>query len=299
MLLFFGAVVFWLTVFISFLFFSPSKDRVNLLFLGEAGSNHDGASLTDTIIFSSIAADGSVLISIPRDIWLDSGKSKINSLYSTGGFPKIESAMEDILGQKIDGSILIDFSLFERIIDQVGGVRVNVEAAFDDYYYPLPGKENDPCSGDPTLACRFEHLHFEAGWQTMDGQTALKFARSRHAEGDEGTDYARSRRQQMIIAALKNQVFSWKFLAQPVRVLELARMIKNDLKNDLSKETLLSVVKIMLWPKARAFSTYVLDGWEKAEGYLYHPAKHSSGLWVLLPQGNNWLGVHQFVESIL
>lgn len=284
---------------LSYLFFFKEQDRINLLFLGEAGLGHDGSTLTDTIILTSIGKSGSVMVSIPRDIWWIEEKSKVNSLYSTGGFPKAETSFSQMLGIPVNGSVLIDFTVFERIVDQIGGVNLEVEATFDDYLYPIPGKENDLCDGDKTFACRYEHLHFDAGLQRMNGETALKYARSRHAEGDEGTDYARSRRQQIVISAIKNRILSRSFLLNPGRIIGLIEIIKNSVKNDVSKGDLLSLSKIILEPPARKMSTYVLDGWEKADGYLYHPIKHESGLWVLLPQGDDWGGIHQFIQSIL
>lgn len=287
-------VAFW-----SFLFFFKEAERVNFLFLGEAGPGHDGSTLTDTIIFASLGKTGSVMVSVPRDIWWDQSESKVNALYSDGGFLKVEEDFSQMLGQKIDGVILIDFAGFEKIIDQLGGIKVEVEATFDDYQYPIAGKENDLCDGDKTFACRWEHLHFDAGWQLMNGQTALKYARSRHAEGDEGTDYARSRRQQQVIAAIKSRIVSREFFLHPERMMGLVKVAKESVKNDLSVKLVLSIGKILFYQEARLPKTYVLDGWEKADGYLYHPTKHLSGLWVLLPQGDRWEGIHEFIQSIL
>ena len=133
----------------------------------------------------------------------------------------------------------------------------------------------------------------------MNGETALKYARSRHADGDEGTDYARSRRQQIVISAIKNRILSRSFLFNPKRIFGLAQIVRDSVRNDITKEDLLSVSKIVFVKEARKVSTYVLDGWENVDGYLYHPVKHESGLWVLLPQGDDWGGIHQFIQSIL
>lgn len=293
------AVLFGLVALLSYWVFYQGKDRVNLLFLGEAGPGHDGSTLTDTIILTSVGKTGSVMVSIPRDIWWVEEKSKVNSLYSTGGFPKAESSFFQMLGVPVTASVLIDFNVFEKIVDQLGGIKVEVDATFDDYLYPIPGKENDLCDGDKTFSCRYEHLHFDAGMRVMNGETALKYARSRHAEGDEGTDYARSRRQQIVISAIKNRILSRSFLLNPGRMIGLAQIVKNSVKNDMTREDLLSISKIVFIKEARKVSTYVLDGWENVDGYLYHPVKHESGLWVLLPQGDTWDGVHQFIQSIL
>ena len=71
------------------------------------------------------------------------------------------------------------------------GNRCFIPKAFTDSQYPIAGKENDACGGDATFACRYKTVQFQAGSQHMDGKTALMYVRSRHAEGDEGTDFAR------------------------------------------------------------------------------------------------------------
>lgn len=292
-------ILFALSAIFGFIFFYKGKERVNLLFLGESGPGHQGATLTDTIIFTSVSKEGTVLLSIPRDIWYEPLKTKINSLYFYGGLPQEEEAIGEILGQRIDVSVLVDFDLFVKTIDLLGGIDVYIEGTFDDFKYPIPGKEEDLCGGDKTFACRYEHIHFDQGWQHMDGETALKFARSRYAVGDEGTDYARSRRQQKVIAALKTRIFSPWFFSRPGNILGLLRVLSQGIKSDLKVDDFLSFGKILLKFSSKKMNTFVLDGWETAEGYLYHPQKHSSGQWVLLPQGEDWSGVHQFVDSIL
>ncbi|PJE67301.1 hypothetical protein COU95_03080 [Candidatus Shapirobacteria bacterium CG10_big_fil_rev_8_21_14_0_10_40_9] len=292
-------ILFAASAIFGFIFFYKGKERVNLLFLGESGPGHEGATLTDTIIFTSVSKERTVLLSIPRDIWYEPLKTKINSLYFYGGLPQEEEAMGEILGQRIDTVVLVDFDTFVKTIDFLGGIDVYVEGTFDDFKYPIPGKEEDLCGGDKTFTCRYEHVHFEAGLKHFDGQTVLKFVRSRNAVGDEGTDYARSRRQQKIIAALKNKIFSPWILGKPGNIFALWRLLNQGLKTDFKIDDLIPLVKILATPSSRKMSTFVLDGWETAEGYLYHPQKHPSGQWVLLPVGESWEGIHQFVSSIL
>ena len=292
-------ILFALSAIFGFIFFYKGKERVNLLFLGESGPGHQGATLTDTIIFTSVSKNGTVLLSIPRDIWYEPLKTKINSLYFYGGLPQEKKVLEDILGERLDAAILVDFDLFVKTIDLLGGIDVYVEGTFDDFKYPIPGKEEDLCGGDKTFACRYEHIHFDQGLQHMDGETTLKFARSRNAVGDEGSDYARSRRQQKVIAALKSKIFSPWFLSKPGNILGLLRVLSQGVKSDLKVDDFLSLGKILLKPSSKKMNTFVLDGWETAEGYLYHPQKHSSGQWVLLPVGESWEGIYSFVSSIL
>ena len=292
-------ILFALVSLFSFFLFYKGQERVNILVLGEAGTNHAGASLTDTIIFTSIAKDSSVLMSIPRDIWYEPTQTKINEIYSMGSFPMVRDIFGRMLNQPIDAVVVINFDTFIKMVDTLGGLDVNVEGTFDDLQYPIAGKENDLCNGDLTYACRYEQLHFDAGWEKMNGERALKYARSRHAVGDEGTDYARSRRQQQVIAAFKTKLMSPDFFLNFSKVKEIVQITKDGLPHDMTKAQIISLAKILVYPSSRKASSYVLDGWEKAEGYLYHPVAHYSKLWVLLPAGDTWEGVHQFVASIL
>ncbi|MFZ5845535.1 MAG: LCP family protein, partial [Patescibacteria group bacterium] len=191
--------------------------RTNVLVLGIAGGTHEGADLTDTMMVLSLAKEPKklVLISIPRDIWSDTLKDKINSAYHYGNEKKpgggmilAKAIVEDVVGIPIHYGLLIDFSGFKELIDLVGGVKVKVSRSFTDPNFPISGRENDPCQGDPKLACRYETVQFTAGEELMAGERALKYVRSRHAEGEEGSDFARSRRQQEVFVALKDKLVS-------------------------------------------------------------------------------------------
>ena len=210
----------------------------NVAIYGIGGEGHEGADLTDTILVASLRhSDNMVkLLAIPRDIWIESLKIKINSAYHYGnekgagqGLALANTALSEVLGIPIHYSALIDFTGFIKLIDTVGGVDVNVVNTFDDYKYPIPGMEN----AEPESS-RYEHLHFDAGLTHMDGITALKFARSRHAEGEEGTDYARGARQQLIISALKDRVISSKTLLNLKTLTTIGDSLKSSVDTDVT-----------------------------------------------------------------
>lgn len=189
-----------------------SEGRTNVLILGQAGGDHAGAELTDTMIIGSLRdgdAPALVTLPLPRDIWSEELHDKINSAYyygnlrAEGGLAFVKTIISKYTGLPIHYVILLDFSGFERVIDVVGGVEVTVEDGFTDHEYPIAGRENDDCGGDMKYGCRFETVSFLSGLQQMDGATALKFVRSRHANGDEGTDFARGRRQQAVFSAIR------------------------------------------------------------------------------------------------
>lgn len=278
---------------------------MNLLILGESGPGHAGETLTDTLIFASITPKReTVLVSVPRDLWYTPWQTKINTLYYYGqqrgdGFGWTKQILGEILGQKVDRALLVDFKVFKDLVDLVGGVDVKVERTFDDYKYPLEGKENDPCGGDPAYQCRYEHIRFEAGFQHFNGEQALKFVRSRYAEGEEGTDSARSTRQQKVILALEKKISSPGVFLSPAKIVGLREIIQERIKSDLTRDDLLALGKMMLSSQARQLQSFVVNSWQEESGFIYHPKKHASGQWVLLLKDPSWEELHRFMDCLL
>lgn len=203
--------------------------RENFAFYGYGGPGHDGPYLTDSILVISVQPRASgppsvAEISVPRDwfvpIQLGNGKTtaqRINTAYADGeaaggGSPSSDPAagaavanptLAHLLGITIDHWVGLDFNAFKAAVDAVGGVEVNVPDSFTDYQYPA-----DACDQNQGT-CGYITIRFKAGEQHMDGETALQFSRSRHSnDNGEGTDFARSRRQQLVVAALKSKVVS-------------------------------------------------------------------------------------------
>lgn len=297
-----------------------TDNRVNILVLGIGGGNHDGPNLTDTIILTSLDEKGKkvTLSSIPRDLWfpdLDGKDKKINNAYSDGelkrkggGLPLAKAAVSKITGQRVDYVVRIDFSGFVKAVDIIGGLDVNVENSFDDYEYPISGKENDPCGKTEEdlealatmsaeqqvldLPCRYKHLHFDKGLNHMDGQTALEFVRSRHAVGDEGSDFARSKRQEKIINAFKEKVLSAETLINPAKILNLYSVLKDSIDTDIKQEEFDDFIRLaQKMSKAKIRSAIIDIGDEnvKRNGLLIHPLITSefNYEWVLIPRIGN------------
>jgi LCP family protein required for cell wall assembly len=232
--------------------------RTNILLLGIGGGTHDGADLTDTIIVLSLnnKTHAMALISIPRDLWSDELKDKINSAYhygeikkKGGGLVLSKASMEDVVGLPVHYGVVVDFSGFKKVIDLVGGVTITVPKAFDDPDYPIAGKENDDCNGDPLFRCRYETLHFDAGAQNMNGDRALKYVRSRHADGNQGSDFARSKRQQDLLIALKQKFTNPAAWSSPQKVSELLHAIDDATDSDMNAGEFLTVGKFIAQTK--------------------------------------------------
>lgn len=269
--------------------------QTNILLLGIGDAGHDGPNLTDTMIVASIkpASPSAIfLLSVPRDIYLDSLEGKINSAYFKN-LNAAQMAVTEVTGLPIHYSISMDFSAFEKIIDILGGVNINVERTFDDYDYPVDRKEMDSCDGDPEFRCRYQHLHFNAGSQHFDGATALKFVRSRHAEGEEGTDFARSKRQQLVIKAVQTKIFSNETLLNPKKILSIYGELKShvDTNFDLSHPD--ELFKLALKYKNAQIKNIFLD-----TNLLDNPPEDYRG-WILLPKDGSWNEVHKFIKDQL
>ena len=296
-LLFSGGI--WCGYYIKKNYFAPLPDcygKINFLLLGINGGGGSGDDLTDSMIFVSLNrfSGKAVLISLPRDLWIPSIQAKINTTYHYGGFDLTKKVVGEVLGQNIDHVAVLNFDSFKEIVDSLGGVEVEVLEGFDDFFYPIKGKENDLCNGDKEYNCRYEHLHFDAGAQLMDGERALKFVRSRNAEGDEGTDFARSLRQQQLLKALKGTVVSQKLYFKPKKAMEIIRTVQIAVETDFPESRYGSLLLFI--------SKVNLEGLKPAsvdESLLVHPKTHSSKQWVLIPKTGDWGEIQKFTQDLL
>ncbi len=278
------------------------RGRVNILFLGIGGEGHDGANLTDTIIVFSIdTKDKKVaMLSIPRDLSIpmdNLGWRKINNVNAyaemsqpgTGG-PATSQAVSNILQAPIDYYARVDFEGFKKIIDYFGGVEIEVENTFDDYTYPAEGQEANPVYVD-----RFEHLHFDKGQQVMNGDRALKYARSRHAFGPEGTDFARARRQQKVIEALKAKALSAETLTNPKLIANVIGELNKNVDTNLKVWEMLKVWQLVKGVNQSDIITKVLSN--APDGLLMDSTGYD-GAYLLMPRTGNFSEIDYYFQHI-
>lgn len=309
-----------------------TNSNINILLLGIGGGSHEGPNLTDTIILATINQKNNkvVLTSIPRDLWvpdLTTDVKKINAAYADGeskrkggGLIETKAIVRKITGQNVDYGIRIDFSGFVKAVDVVGGLDVNVDKGFDDYAYPLSGKEDEACGNTPEdiklytesgtasadlelikFPCRYKHIHFDKGMQHMDGETALEFVRSRHATGEEGTDFARSKRQEKIIKAFKDKVMSAETLINPVKIINLYNTVKESIDTDINQNELDDFIRLAQKMKTVKIQSATIDyGDAQRNGLLINPAfsEEFGFSWVLIPRiGNgNFSEIHKYID---
>ena len=278
------------------------RDRINFLLLGIGGAGHDGPQLTDTIMVASIKPSTKqvALLSIPRDLAVpiaDKGWGKINSINAyaeqsepgSGGLATSQ-AIGDLLQAPIDYYVRIDFSGFEKIIDQIGGVDVYVDNTLDDYAYPILGNEDNP-----NYASRYEHLHIEKGWQHMDGTLALKYARSRHGLGVEGSDFARAKRQQKIIEAAKEKILTANFLLNPSQISSLISTLHDNISTNLKIWEIIKVWSFVKDIKSDQIINRVLDN---SPSGLLVDARGDQGAYILNPRSGSFTEIQYLFSSI-
>lgn len=175
------------------------QGRTNVLIIGRDAI---GSGLTDTIMIGSYFHKEKkfVTLSIPRDFYVSDGfgSYKINALFpfaeqneQGSGEKKLAEFITKEYGIEIHYWASINFEGLVKVIDELGGITVNVDNEFTDCLYP--NSTNGYIRPCPT---------FKAGEVNMNGTTALIYARSRQGSNGEGSDFARARRQSKVIQAI-------------------------------------------------------------------------------------------------
>ncbi len=228
--------------------------RTNILLLGiDKRSVEIGPSRTDTMIVLTVnpADKAAGMLSIPRDLWVSipgHAEGRINtahfigdaSNYPGGGPALAKLTVQYAIGVPIHYYIRINFEGFERLIDAVGGITIDVQEPIHDEKYP------DGSFGYMTV-------DIPAGVQHMDGKTALQYARSRHG----GSDFIRARRQQEVIKAIRDKVLH---LGIPLtKIPEMLRIAGDSVQTDLSLTQIYELAKLALDIPGDGLTNAVID----------------------------------------
>lgn len=276
------------------------------LILGIGGSDHEGPNLTDTILLASYNPQSHSLntLGLPRDIWDTDTQDKINATYTYALAQKevdpyiyTRLKFERITGIPIDHILIINFETFANTIDMLGGINVQNDVAFIDPQYPVAGLENKVCIPfDSTYGCRYESVSFTKGPILMDGSAALKFVRSRHATGDEGTDFARSHRQQIVLAAVMQKILSLVTTLQTGPLVKLVSYANAHVERTLSnKEAFLYLADILSHR-----NTLHLSHQKLPDGFLIvPPAAEYEGRYVLVPKDKNDTTLSSEIQKLI
>lgn len=288
--------VFWSFAQISNIISSPTKGtflqkgpltkdengHVNIVLLGVAGEGGEGGNLSDSIMIASFnpKIPSVSFLSLPRDLYVESemGSRRINEVYAAAkykhkdaqkGLDIVKKAISKFTGIDIHYGAVINFDIFEEIIDELGGIEVFVPEDITDPFYP------DKDYGYQTFVIR-------KGLQKLDGATALKYARSRKTS----SDYDRARRQQDILLAIRKKAEDIALLSNFDKLTEFYKLYQKNIATDIKIKELITLAKIGLNIDYQNAVVAVLnDDPQKQGGYLYTPAKEFyGGRYVLLPE---------------
>lgn len=305
--------------------------RTNILVIGsdERDSGAESARiLTDTMMIVSIGIldNNVVMVSLPRDLWVANYKcttdicggstyksDKLNAVYEYGGVEELKNVVENVTGVPIHYYVVVTFDLFKDAINTLGGIDVMVDNAFTDRYYPIEGMETNLCGMTPQEAaklpnefsfpCRWKTISFPTGPQAMDATTALEFARSRHGDNNEDTDFARAKRQQKVIVAIKDKALSLETLLNPTKLKGLYDSYSKNVTTNVDFKTLESFALLSQQINFDKAVSVVLDDRSEADkgGLLYAPSDATlyGGLYVLVPRTGDFSQVHAYMQKYI
>lgn len=272
----------------------PEK-RINILLLGMAGKGKPGGELTDTIMIASIDTQSNkvALLSLPRDLYTSVPDSKysakINSLYKYGlsneeGIEPLKKTIEEITSLSINYYLIVNFSGFEKFIDDIGGINVDVQRDIYDAAYPGPNYS-------------YEIFELKKGFHTLDGATALKYARERH-DDPEG-DFGRAKRQQQVIQSAKNKIFSTQTLLNPFAVSKMIDTLGDNIKTDITLEEIDSFIKLTKNLDTQNINNAVVDAWkEDSLLKVSHIFYENSRAFILVPRIGNYSEIQELAKNI-
>lgn len=296
---------------------APVKDNtLDILFMGVGGAGHEGGTLSDSITLARFNTDKKslTLIAIPRDLWVPipaGGDNrvwqKINMAYSKGGGSLSKYVVGQTLAINVDHYITVDFTNFINGVNELGGIDVEVPKTWDDYFYPIKGQELATCnftieeinqfhkkySGfdlEKQFTCRFEHLHFDRGTQHLDGETALKFIRSRHS-AQYGGDFARGEKAQAVLLTIGKKLLNQGALDPSSSTFK--KMV-GIVKSDISLSEVGTILKTL-----GDLNSYQVKHLYLTDQNVLTAAKSSSDAFILIPKAGsgNFDELRKFVSD--
>ncbi|MCL4465918.1 MAG: LCP family protein [Chloroflexi bacterium] len=291
---------------------AASDPRYAFLLMGYGGGGHEGAYLSDSMMVVIVDPSQKTLtmLSLPRDIWAPlvfDGKTavynKLNTAYAfardsslyrnrlarysgkNGAGRFATDTVSRLLGIPIANYLALDFQGFREMIDAVGGIDVAVPASFSARY---------PANDDPTIDSSWITVRFTKGTEHMSGERAIRFARARETLDNvaEGSDFARSRRQRLIMEAFKNKVMTAGGLLAVPKLLGIA---SQHVDTDYSLPDAAQFARLALeWKDMRIYQTALTLG-----NYLQE-ATGPQGAYILVPDEPDlsWSRVRAFAQRL-
>lgn len=275
-----------------------AEGRVNILLLGLAGENYPGENLTDSIIIASVDPNTyqTALLSIPRDLYVQipeiAGYTKINALYARGkdrkgrgldGIEDLKESLAEITGLNIHYYVALDFDGFKKTIGELGGIKIQVPKDLHDERYPGPNFS-------------YETFDIKKGLQVMNGETALKYARTRH---DEDGDFGRAYRQQQILESARQKAFSLGTLVNIPAINNILNILGDHLRTDIPIDELESFIDLSKKIDTHTTINKVLDaGRSNSLLAVSHVMLGNIRAFILIPRTGNYEEIHSLAEDI-
>ena len=275
---------------------------IAILGLDRIQNRGDDPVLTDTMIIAQIRKDGQIwLLSLPRDLWVEAEKTKINALYTLGeenqvggGEVLVKRVLREITGMPIDYVIVLEVKSVAAVVDALGGIELEVPRGFVDEKYP---RENvDLNSQDPNVL--YETFSVVAGRQKFDGETVVKYLRSRHSQDPiEGSDVGRMQRQQLVIAAIMDSLKQKDLLMNPKMIGSLYKVWHTMVVTKLNDETLIGAARQLVMKQVHIKPIAISAKNGADPGILKTVTKNRYGLWVYEPIDSSWAALQQYIKN--
>ena len=229
------------------------SSEIHVMILG-VDERKDDVGRSDTLMVATVDPEKgtAALLSIPRDTRVaieGAGYDKINAAYAYGGYALTKKTLEQLLDVPMDYYILIDVHAFERIIDALDGIDIDVEKRM---YY------EDPWDDDGGLV-----IDIYPGMQHMTGEKAIEYVRYRDMEGDIG----RIRRQQRFMRAVLQKVTTPEIFA---KLPEITGEVAKSVKTDLDTSDMIKFLQIMKKVQEQGLTAEMAPGnpaWFKGVSY--------------------------------
>lgn len=242
------------------------------------------------------------------------------------GMKDMKTVLGEVTGLPIHYAVSIDFEGFKQLVDAIGGIEITLDAPFDesvqfnqphvcDSFFTVPtGKFEEKkakvywpgtttvkrervvksyplCSAPAdTLECGGE-FKLPAGKQTLMGDKALCYARSRYAS----SDFERAKRQQQLLQLVKDKLVSVGTITNFEKMNGILNSLGDNVRTDMQPWEMKRLFDIYSGMPEQQLSQRVLE--DSEEGLLYHPAEGTAG-YILLPIGDNYDKIHDMAQNI-
>jgi LCP family protein required for cell wall assembly len=230
------------------------------------------------------------LISVPRDLYLqlpgEVNYEKINTMYAIGskkyasGLDYAKKTLAYVTGIYIDQAVIINFDAFKDIVEILGGVTVNLDKPFLE----------DKQWGCDAMGKNCIPFALSAGEQTLNGDTALLYVRSRFSS----SDFDRARRQQQVLLAVKDKILSLGILSDPLKVSGIIDVLSKNIKTDVGPLQVPELLKLAQKAKTNNVIRKIFEN--SPEGMLYE--SKINGAYVLLPTAGNFDKIREACQNI-